>query len=149
MGVVDAEAIARKRLENNGRNTANNNAGILLGSDLHLCEMLLAEIDKLRARTTVEQACEPWKHCTGGPPDWDSPLQNVWQAACCWTLDIVGRALGAEDWECGDGSETIDGDIAAEVGNIMRAAGLVNKDGDMITKADLAAKIADHRDEGR
>jgi hypothetical protein len=44
-----AEDIARARLANNGRNPANNNAGIRTGGDLHLCEMLLAEMDKMRA----------------------------------------------------------------------------------------------------
>lgn len=96
-----------------------------------------AELQRLHPKL-IEQACEPWKHCSGEPPPWDSPLMNVWQAAICWTLDIVGGALGAETWERGDGSETLDGDVAAEVTHIMRAAGLVNKDGDTITKADLA-----------
>lgn len=47
-GVSQAEQRARNRLANNGRNTDNSNAGIRVGSDLHLCEMLLAEIDWLR-----------------------------------------------------------------------------------------------------
>lgn len=46
---IKAEETARARLANNGRNPANNNAGIRVGSDLHLCEMLLREIDTLRA----------------------------------------------------------------------------------------------------
>lgn len=85
------------------------------------------------------EACEPWKTCSGDPPDWDSPLMNVWQAAIVWTLQIVGGVVGAKDWEGGDGSETLDGDVAAEVTNIMRAAGLVNSEGDPITREDLAA----------
>jgi hypothetical protein len=43
------EKAVRARLANNGRNPANNNAGIRVGSDLHLCEILLAEIDRLKA----------------------------------------------------------------------------------------------------
>lgn len=91
--------------------------------------------------TALKAACEPWKLCSGDPPDWDSPLMDVWQAAICWTLRIVGATLGAKDWETGDGSETLDGDVAAEVGNIMRAAGLVNSDGDPITRDELAALL--------
>ena len=90
--------------------------------------------------TDLNEACEPWKMCSGDPPDWDSPLMNVWQAAICWTLSIVGKQLGATDWEGGDGTETLDGDVAQEVMNIMRAAGLVNKDGDPIRREDLAAQ---------
>ena len=47
-----AEITVRERLANNGRNTANSNAGIRVGSDLHLCEMLIAEID--RQRTIIQ-----------------------------------------------------------------------------------------------
>ena len=47
-----AEITVRHRLENNGRNTANNNAGIKVGSDLHLMEMLIGEID--RQRTIIQ-----------------------------------------------------------------------------------------------
>lgn len=43
------EIQARERLASNGRNPANNNAGIRVGSDLHLCEMLLSDIEALRA----------------------------------------------------------------------------------------------------
>lgn len=86
----------------------------------------------------IAEACKPWELCSGDPPPWDSPLMNVWQAAICWTLAIVGKSLGAEDWEGGDGSETLDGDVSAEVTHIMRAAGLVNRDGDPITREDAA-----------
>ena len=44
----NAETKVRERLANNGRNPANKNAGIRVGSALHLCEMLLAEMDELR-----------------------------------------------------------------------------------------------------
>jgi hypothetical protein len=51
--MVEAERKVRGRLANNGRNPANNNRGILVGSDLHLCEMLLAELDRVRAALAV------------------------------------------------------------------------------------------------
>lgn len=44
-----AELKVRERLAKNGRNAANNNAGIRTGGDLHLCEMLLADLDQARA----------------------------------------------------------------------------------------------------
>lgn len=46
---IKAEETVRARLANNGRNPANNNAGIRVGSDLHLCEMLLRSLDTARA----------------------------------------------------------------------------------------------------
>ncbi len=46
---ITATTMVRERLANNGRNPANANAGIPVGSDLHLCEMLLNEVDRLRA----------------------------------------------------------------------------------------------------
>jgi len=44
-----AEMVVRDRLAKNGRNVTNNNQGIPVGSDLHLMEMLIKEIDTLRA----------------------------------------------------------------------------------------------------
>lgn len=49
---VNVEVLARERLANNGRNPANNNAGIRTGSDLHLCEMLIGQLDQARAAFT-------------------------------------------------------------------------------------------------
>lgn len=43
-----AEKSVRARLAKNGRNPANNNAGIPTGSDLHMLEIMVREIDKLR-----------------------------------------------------------------------------------------------------
>lgn len=43
-----AEKLARERLKKNGRNPANNNRGIATASDLHLCEMLLSQLDGVR-----------------------------------------------------------------------------------------------------
>lgn len=49
MNISDVETQVRARLANNGHNPLNKNGGIPTGSDLHLCEMLLAEIASLRA----------------------------------------------------------------------------------------------------
>lgn len=55
--ISKAETDARDRLANNGRNPTNKNAGIRVGSDLHLCEMLLAEIDALRSWKQARLEC--------------------------------------------------------------------------------------------
>lgn len=63
----------------------------------------------------------------------DLDLQDPqFQRAIQWTLNLVGRHLGAKDWEGGDGSETVEGDVSAEIDNIMRAAGLVDGHGDVV-----------------
>lgn len=54
--ISKAEIEARDRLAGNGRTPVNNNAGIRVGSDLHLCEMLLAELDD--ARKLLSQAVD-------------------------------------------------------------------------------------------
>lgn len=63
----------------------------------------------------------------------DLDLQDPqFQRAIQWTLNLVGRHLGAKEWEGGDGSETVEGDVSAEINNIMRAAGLVDGHGDVV-----------------
>lgn len=54
------------------------------------------------------------------------------QRAISWTLDLVGRHLGAKEWAGGDGSETVEGDVSDEITNIMRAAGLVDGAGEVV-----------------
>lgn len=69
MPAVDFIAIARERLANNGRNPANKNAGIRVGSDLHICQELLAEIDRLRELVTYLLDNNPCRH-TPSPPNY-------------------------------------------------------------------------------
>ncbi|WP_309628769.1 hypothetical protein [Brevundimonas sp.] len=56
------------------------------------------------------------------------------QRAISWTLNQVGRQLGAEAWTEGDGSESVEGDVACEIANIMRAANMVDPDGEPLRK---------------
>lgn len=68
LAVSKAEQDARARLANNGRNPANKNAGIRVGGDLHLCEMLLAELDAARARLAALSAPEgEWQNIETAP----------------------------------------------------------------------------------
>lgn len=70
----NVEAKVRERLANNGRNLANNNAGIRVGSDLHLCEMLLKDIEGMRQALTQICFIRP-----AGEPEgaWRSDLQQI------------------------------------------------------------------------
>jgi hypothetical protein len=60
-----AETRARELLANNGRNTANSNEGIRVGSHLHLCEMLLADINTLRGKLIASQEPTHCRSCDG------------------------------------------------------------------------------------
>ena len=46
------------------------------------------------------------------------------QAGIAWTLRQVGEALGLTTWTQGDGSESVEGDVGAEIHTILVDAGL-------------------------
>lgn len=62
------------------------------------------------------------------------------QQGITWALGQVGAQLGAEDWAGGDGSESVEGDVGAEISNIMRAAGLVDADGEPLCRETYSAQ---------
>lgn len=70
-----AETKARELLANNGRNPANKNAGIRVGSPLHLCEMLLAELAE--ARKTMEWARPYVETCAEGDDRASAALRGI------------------------------------------------------------------------
>ena len=63
-----------------------------------------------------------------GDPGFDLYDETA-QLAMSWTLRLVARTLGVKDWVGGDGSETVEGDVSAEIWNILTEAGLVDDDG--------------------
>lgn len=67
-----AETTARERLKAAG------NMGIRVGSDLHLCEMLLAEIDRLRAKAEwADEASELMYNFATGKDDGAAIIAHV------------------------------------------------------------------------
>lgn len=68
-----AEKMARERLARNGRNDANSQAGVRVGSDLHLCEMLLAELDEARQLIADTRAATALEIAEWMELDYDSP----------------------------------------------------------------------------
>lgn len=46
------------------------------------------------------------------------------QQGIAWTLRQVGHAVGLTQWDAGDGSETVEGDVGAEIHTILVDAGL-------------------------
>ncbi len=88
-----------------------------------------AEPDKSAAGAGLTAACEPWKHHTGDPPDYDSPLAAVFGAGMAYTEALLARHLGVKSYEGGDGSEDFDQDATQTLENILIAAGLYDPEG--------------------
>lgn len=100
-----------------------------------LLERLCAE-QRLRGEVmqgiTMQRAYDEWSR-RGGPcqPFEDAHLDRVFQAGIAYALGLLGqRYLGVDQWEGGDGTETVEGDVLVEIGNIFWAARLVDGDGD-------------------
>lgn len=62
-------------------------------------------------------------------------------------IEILARALGVKQWEGGDGTETWDGDVSVEIGNVLKAAGVYeDENGTVATHAALAAQAVAMRE---
>jgi hypothetical protein len=59
-------------------------------------------------------------------PPWpqDSDLEGVWQEGVSWALLQVGKFLGIKNWDADGASESIEGDVAHEIGSIFATAKL-------------------------
>lgn len=80
----------------------------------------------------IQRAYDEWSRA-GMPnePFADAHLDRVFQAGICYALHLFGKHyMGVEQWDGGDGTETIDGDVLVEIGNIFRAAEIVDAEGD-------------------
>lgn len=80
---------------------------------------------------------EGWKFHAGPPPEYDSPLAQVYDAGIGYAWDQLASILGVTDYEGGDGSEDYETDVANTGRNILVAAGFTNADGDLLTAADI------------
>ena len=99
--------------------------------------LILTDPDKI-----VAEACLPFQYAQGAPPPWDSPLGRVWQTAVSWTLNLVGEQLGATRWNRDGGSEDVEGDMIAEIRNLIGAAGLVDAHGDPLDAEGIRRLVA-------
>jgi hypothetical protein len=91
---------------------------------------------------------EGWKFGDGPPPDYDSPLSQVYDAGIGYAWDRLAEVLGVTNYEGGDGSEDYATDVARTGQNILVAAGYANEDGDLLTAAELRA-AAPKRETGK
>lgn len=80
------------------------------------------------ARTVLTEACKPWEHYTGEPPDDGSPLSGVFVAGMVYTERLLAKLLDVTHYEGGDGSEDFDNDATQTLRNILTGAGLWDAD---------------------
>lgn len=80
------------------------------------------------ARTVLTEACKPWEHYTGEPPDDGSPLSGVFVAGMSHTERLLAKLLDVTHYEGGDGSEDFDNDATQTLRNILTGAGLWDAD---------------------
>lgn len=80
------------------------------------------------ARTVLEEACKPWEHYTGEPPDDGSPLSGVFVAGMAYAERLLAKLLDVTHYEGGDGSEDFDNDATQTLRNILTGAGLWDAD---------------------
>lgn len=93
------------------------------------------------AGEVLKEACKPWEHYTGEPPDDGSPLSGVFVAGMVYTERLLAKLLDVTHYEGGDGSEDFDSDATQTLRNILAGAGLWDKD------ENTAADIQDLREE--
>jgi hypothetical protein len=79
---------------------------------------LQAQLAEANARS-IETACDPWKYCVGNPPDYESPLQNVWQAAIVWMQELLAKHYGIAAYESEGATESLEGDAMVGFANII------------------------------
>ncbi len=100
------------------------------GADLSLTDLGIKQrnIERLetelaaaneQADKALKIACKPWEHCVGEPPEWGSPLGDVWQAAIEWCQGLVAKKYGIKEYDSDGGTETIEGDTMVGFTNII------------------------------
>ncbi len=80
------------------------------------------------AGAILTEACKPWEHCTGEPPDDGSPLSGVFVAGMVYTERLLAKLLDVTHYEGGDGSEDFDNDATQTLRNILIGASLWDAD---------------------
>jgi len=84
--------------------------------------------DEGRAGAILAEACKPWEHYSGEPPDDGSPLSGVFVAGMVYTERLLAKLLDVTHYEGGDGSEDFDSDATQTLRNILTGARLWDAD---------------------
>lgn len=81
---------------------------------------------------SIQRSYNEWSKA-GMPPEpfEDTHLDRVFQSGIEYALRLFAtKYMGVKQWDGGDGTETIEGDVMVEFGNIFAEAGLKDRDGD-------------------
>lgn len=84
--------------------------------------------DERTAGAILTEACKPWEHYSGEPPDDGSPLSGVFVAGMVYTERLLAKLLDVTHYEGGDGSEDFDTDATQTLRNILTGARLWDAD---------------------
>lgn len=60
--------------------------------------------------------------------------EDAADAAATYVIRTLAEALGCDDWQHSDGSETWDGDVAGTVYNVLRAARVLHPETDEVAR---------------
>lgn len=91
---------------------------------------------------TLREAVQPWADFHGDLPDYDHPLRCVFESGVQYTVELLAKELGVDDWSTCDGTEEFDGDLGGTLMNIVLAAMPTDKHGDRIYPRDLRAALS-------
>lgn len=111
--------------------SAHNRVDAVVEPSLAKADAILATLSPSNDEAILSDACRPWEHSVGDPPDYYSPLSQVFCAGLNYGAALFAKMLAVEDYEWGDGSEDYDSDATRTFFNIMIAAGYGNDDGDL------------------
>lgn len=86
-------------------------------------EVAPAKATRCCDRTTIGPWCDACKEAPAEAGEIDLYDDKV-QVGIAWTMRQWGETLGLKTWDMGDGSESVEGDVGAEIHTILVDAGL-------------------------
>lgn len=91
----------------------------------------------------IQRAYNEWSKA-GNPCELptNAHLERVFQSGIEYALNLLSGKMGVSEYQWGDGSESVDGDVEITIDNIFREAGLADENGDVYTPLELAQKLA-------
>jgi hypothetical protein len=89
-------------------------------------------VELLKERDEARNALEPYANYNGPLPDYDDPLRPVFESGIQYTVELLAKELGVEDWEVCDGTEEFDGDLGGTLLNIVIKTWPTDEHGDWL-----------------
>lgn len=89
----------------------------------------------------LRESIKPWADYHGDLPDFDHPLRCVFESGVQFTVELLAKELGVENWDTCDGTEEFEGDLGGTLINIIHASGSADEHGDYVPPRELAAAL--------